>query len=68
MQPFKASELRVELIHGGDAAGHQRRLTELLAQLGDALVVDVQFSVIEEPNTRAGIGYSTMILYRPAAE
>ncbi|MBI2298768.1 MAG: hypothetical protein HYU66_07440 [Armatimonadetes bacterium] len=66
MEPTKASDVKIELVHGGDAAAHQRRVLELLEQLGDVVVLDIQLSVTAEPNSRIGIGYSTLVVYRPA--
>lgn len=66
MEPTKATDVKIEIVHGGDAAAHQRRVMEMLEQLGDVVVLDIQIQVTAEPNSRIGIGYSTLVVYRAA--
>ena len=67
-QGVAAQGLRVEIIHGGDAASHQRRVQEWIDANSGATVFDLRHSAMPEPNARTGVGFSTMIIYRlPAA-
>ncbi|NUQ00115.1 MAG: hypothetical protein HUU35_09710 [Armatimonadetes bacterium] len=63
-QPVPAQELKVEIIHGGDAAAHQRRVQEWLSQSPDAQVVQIFHNALSEPNSRTGVSYSTMIVFK----
>ncbi|MCC7493245.1 MAG: hypothetical protein IT204_12890 [Fimbriimonadaceae bacterium] len=67
-QGLPAKGLRVEIIHGGDSAQHQRRVLEWLALNGDVEVVDWKFCAQHDNNSRVGTSFSTAIVYRePAA-
>lgn len=62
-QPIPAKDIRVEIIHGGDAAGHQRRVHEWLERAAEVNIVDIQHTVMHEPKSVTGVGFSTMIIY-----
>ncbi len=62
-QPIPAKGLRVEIIHGGDAAGHQRRVHEWLQKMEHVMIIDVQHTAMHEPKSVTGVGFSTMIVY-----
>lgn len=62
-QPIAAGNLRVEIIHGGDAAGHTRRVQEWLEQMSAVTVVEVQHSCLPDEKSRTGAIFSTMILF-----
>ena len=62
--PMPAVALRIAVIHGGDAAGHQRRVQEWLDQNQTATVIQIQFVAFpEDVATRKGAGFSTMMIY-----
>ncbi len=61
--PVLARKLRLEIIHGGDAAGHQRRIQEWLDAMSSVTVVEVQHSCIADEKSRTGSTFSTLILY-----
>ena len=66
MEATPGSNVRVDIVHGGDAAQHQRRVQELVDQLADAVILDIVFTTSAEPNSRIGIGYSTMVISKTA--
>lgn len=62
-EAIPAQDLRLEIIHGGDAAGHQRRVQEWLAA-SEVKVVQIFHSCFSEPNSRTGVGFSTCVIFR----
>ena len=66
MEATPGANVKVDIVHGGDAAQHQRRVQDLLEQLGNVLILDIIFTTSAEPNSRIGIGYSTMVISKAA--
>jgi len=62
-EPVLARKLQLEIIHGGDAASHQRRVQEWLEAMSTVTVIDVQHTCIADEKSRTGSTFSTMILY-----
>lgn len=62
-EPVLARKLRLEIIHGGDAAGHQRRVQEWLEAMSTVTVIDVQHTCITDEKSRTGSTFSTLILF-----
>lgn len=58
-----ARGLQVEIIHGGDAAGHQRRIQEWLEAMAHATIVELIHTPYADGNSRTGVGFSTLIVY-----
>ncbi len=59
-----AQGLFVEIIHGGDAAMHQRRVQEFLTLNPTMTIAKIIHSAVPEVGARTGVSFSTMVLYR----
>ncbi len=63
-QPIPASELRVEIIHGGDAAAHHRRLSDWLAANAGVQIYDVRTTPLADERSKSGVTFTSVVLHR----